>query len=102
MPCLIRRAAVQHAWGASKDPTDYERDLQARKLNAGQAEGQHVRSFQLAIERLDGQPALASILIHKPGSLADVPDRWKALAGVYRRGMREVSLLLTGAVTKPG
>src|SRR6266571_2037662 len=65
MPCLIRRAAVQHAWGASKDPTNYERDLQARKLNAGQAEGQHVRSFQLAIERLDGQPALASILIHK-------------------------------------
>lgn len=102
MPCLIRRAAVQHAWGKGKDPTDYAQDLHARKLNAGEAEGQHVRSFQLAIERLDANPAVMSVLIHKPGSLADVPNRWKALAGVYGRGMQEVSSLLSRVVTKPG
>ena len=102
MPCLIRRAAIESAWGKGNDPTDYAVDLHERSLNSSQAEGEHVRSFQLALERLKAKPALSGILIHKPGSLADVPERMKGLAGVYRRGMAEVGSLLTGVVTKPG
>jgi len=99
MPCLIRRAATKHAWG--KDPTTYSIDLNDRPLDAAQAEGEQVRSFQLAIDRLQKKPVEASILIHKTGPLADVKDRWKALAEVYRRGLQEVGELLKGVVTKP-
>ena len=49
------------------------------------------------------RPALAPILIHKPGPLFDEsPARQAALAGVYRRGLEEVGALLTGVRTRPG
>jgi len=102
LPCLIRRAAIRSGFGKN-DPTTYTlADLTEKVLDTTQAEGRQVRSFQFAIDRLKKQPRLASLLIHKPGSLADQsPAEQKALAEVYRRGMNEVSVLLAGVQTAP-
>lgn len=104
LPCLIRRAALLKGLGPGADSTVYTLDdLAARILDTRQSEGVQVRSFQLAIERLRARPALAPILIHKPGPLFDEsPTRQVSLADVYRRGLEEVGALLTGVRTQPG
>lgn len=70
-------------------------------MSPKRAEGQQVRSFQLAIARLAARPDLAKLLIHKPGPLYDKPERNDALAEVYRRGLGEVGRLLAGVRTAP-
>ena len=104
LPCLIRRASLLKGFGPGADPTVYTvDDLTARALDTRQSEGVQVRSFQLAIDRLRARPALAPILIHKPGPLFDeLPARQASLAGVYRRGLDEVGALLAGVRTRPG
>ncbi len=104
LPCLIRRAALEAGFGPGVDSTVYTvHDLTAHELDTRQSEGQQVRSFQVAIDRLRRRPALAPILIHKPGSLSDEPPvRQTALAEVYRRGLEEVGALLVGVRTRPG
>ena len=101
LPCLIRRAAIQKGLGEA-DPTTYTiANLAARPLNATTAEGQQVRSFQVAIDRLTAHPELAKLLIHKPGPLRDESAaRQNELAKVYQRGMAEVGGLLTGVRTR--
>lgn len=97
LPCLIRRASLR-----GSDTTVYGvPDLSAATLDTRQAEGQQVRSFQIAIERLAKRPELAKALIHKPGPLYDDPSRHDALADVYRRGLEEVGHLLTGVRAAP-
>ncbi|MFS8056087.1 hypothetical protein QD357_25175 [Rhizobium sp. BR 317] len=72
LPCLIRRAALLRGLRPDIDPTVYTvPNLTAYALDTRQSEGVQVRSFQLAIERLRARPALAPILIHKPGPLFD-------------------------------
>jgi 7-cyano-7-deazaguanine synthase in queuosine biosynthesis len=101
VPCLIRRAAIVGAW--SKDDTEYQiPDLAAMHLDTTKAEGRDVRSFQLAISRLEANPARARFDVHIPGPLVDHPTT--DLAGyekVYVDGMREVGLLLKNVVAKP-
>ena len=103
LPCLIRRAALLTGLGPERDPTVYTvNDLNTHALNTRQSEGVDIRSFQLAIERIRARPALASILVHKPGPLSDEsPARQAALAEVYRRGLEEVGTLLNGVRTLP-
>jgi len=103
LPCLIRRASLHVGLRGATDPTPYTlSDLRAHILDTRQAEGQQIRSFEFAIERLRDKPALAGILIHKPGPLFDEsPERQIALAGVYRRGLEEVAALLSGVRTRP-
>ncbi len=102
LPCLIRRAALEAAWGTGSDPTTYTvSDLHAQPLDTRQAIGVQVRSFQYAIERLRGKPQLANLLIHKPGSLADEAAHLDELADVYRRGLGEVARLIDGTEAKP-
>ena len=97
LPCLIRRASLR-----GEDSTVYGLpDLNAATLDTRQAEGQQVRSFQIAIARLSGRPELAKALIHKPGPLYDDPSRLDDLADVYRRGLAEVGRLLTGVRAAP-
>lgn len=103
LPCLIRRAALDAAWGRGQDQTPYTLpDLRAQALDTRAAAGQQVRSFQYAIARLQAQPDIAKLLIHKPGSLADEAARLDELAGVYRRGLEEVARLIEGVETEPG
>lgn len=101
-PCLIRRAALAKAFGKGGDPTRYSiSNLGARPLNSERAEGQQVRSFQVAIERLRQRPGLARLLIHKPGPLTDVAGELEQLASVYDRGMQEVGEVLSGVIARP-
>ncbi|HEY6154633.1 MAG TPA: Qat anti-phage system QueC-like protein QatC [Candidatus Udaeobacter sp.] len=100
VPCIIRRASLRGL--RPPDPTTYALvDLRARPLASQKAEGEHVRSFQLAIRRLGGSPARAAVLIHAPGPLTDVRDEIDLFAKVYFRGMAEVQRLLDGVTTRP-
>ncbi len=102
LPCLIRRAALDAAWGAGRDSTVYTvPDLRAHALDTRESIGKQVRSFQVAIERLRGRPDLAKLLIHKPGPLTDEIPRFDQLADVYRRGLDEVARLIDGVDTRP-
>nr|WP_297388729.1 Qat anti-phage system QueC-like protein QatC [uncultured Roseateles sp.] len=102
LPCLIRRASLLAAWGAGNDATTYTvHDLLAQPLDTRESTGKQVRSFQYAIERLKGQPQLANLLIHKPGSLADEAPHLDELADVYRRGLGEVARLIDRVDTRP-
>jgi hypothetical protein len=97
MPCLIRRASL-----INKDRTTYGLpNLHGSVLDTKQAEGQQVRSFQIAVDRIVRRPELAKMLIHKPGPLYDDPTQYDALADVYRRGLAEVGVLLKGVRTAP-
>lgn len=96
LPCLIRRASLK------KDPTTYTlQDINAQTLNTLRSEGQQIRSFQVAIKRLSKNPALAKILIYKPGPLPQDPKIVSELANVYSRGMAEIGKLLSKVKTKP-
>lgn len=100
VPCLIRRAALLHGLGS--DPTDYqENDLWSHALDPEAAVGQHIRSFQIALARLDSKPGRARFDIHKPGPLTDFPDDWGRYEQVYVEGMQEVAALLAGVSTRP-
>ena len=97
LPCLIRRASL-----LGDDPTSYGLDdLRKGALDTTHAEGQQVRSFQLAARRVAKRRELARVLIHKPGPLTDYPDRLDSYADVYVRGVAEVDQLLAGVTTTP-
>ena len=101
LPCLIRRAALDAAWGPGHDSTVYTvSDLQAQPLNTNESIGKQVRSFQVAIERLRRKPNLAKLLIHKPGPLTNETLMLEQLADVYTRGLNEVAHLIRGVTTK--
>ncbi len=99
LPCLIRRAALL----STGDSTKYAlSDLTAHELNTREAQGQQVRSFQYAIEKIRERPKLAALYIHKPGPLSDEPPaRQAALAGVYKRGLAELAKLFAGVRATP-
>lgn len=102
LPCIIRRAALEAAFGSQNDITQYTvPDLSAQVLDTRKAEGVQVRSFQYAIERLKKQPQIAKLLIHKQGSLVDEIAHLDQLADVYCRGLTEVSRLISSAQTRP-
>lgn len=100
VPCLIRRAALHEAFGS--DDTPYRiADLHAQVLDTNKAEGEHVRSFQLALARLARKPGRARFDIHQPGPLIDYPDRLPDYEAVYKRGLSEVGRLLRGVQARP-
>lgn len=102
LPCLIRRASLDSAWGNGIDTTTYTHaDLKEYPLDTKNSTGKQVRSFQYAIERLRSRPNMAKLLIHKPGPLSDVLHQLDDLAGVYSRGLAEVAGLLDGVKTEP-
>lgn len=100
VPCLIRRAAILEGLGA--DDTPYRiADLRAQVLDTNKAEGEHVRSFQLALSRLARKPGRARFDIHRPGPLIDHPDRLSDYEAVYVAGLQEVGRLLQGVRARP-
>jgi hypothetical protein len=100
VPCLIRRAAIHEAWGM--DSTPYRvANLRAQVLDSNKAEGENVRSFQLALSRLARQPHRARFDIHRPGPLIDYPDRLAEYEAVYVAGLQEVGRLLQGVQARP-
>ncbi|MDN7875186.1 Qat anti-phage system QueC-like protein QatC [Burkholderia aenigmatica] len=100
VPCLIRRAALLEAFGS--DSTPYRiANLRAQVLDTTKAEGEHVRSFQLALARLARSPGRARFDIHQPGPLIDHPDKVADYEAVYVRGLGEVGRLLQGVEARP-
>ena len=102
VPCIIRRAAIQIAFGT--DSTEYRAvpDLIAHPLNSKAAEGKDLRSFQMMVERLNDHPALARILVHKTGPLSNYSDgEIAAYADVFKRGIDEVGSLIEDVVVRP-
>jgi len=100
VPCLIRRAAILEGIGV--DDTEYQlHDLRGQVLNTNKAEGEHIRSFQLAISRLINKPSQAKLDIHRPGPLYDYPNDLAAYEAVYTEGLREVGRLISGIKVKP-
>ena len=98
VPCLIRRASLR-TFG---DLTPYALpNLRAKKWDPQTAEGEQIRSFQLAAARLHSRPGLERLLVHKPGPLDDSPQAVPDLAAVYKRGLEEVERLLQGVQTRP-
>ena len=97
---VFRRAALQAGLGA--DDTTYTLpNLHAGPLNSAKAEGEHVRSFQLAIAQLAARPRSARFRIHQPGPLNDAPAELPAYEQVYVNGLHEVGALLAGVVARP-
>ncbi len=100
VPCIIRQAAINHAYGVGNDPTGYRNiDLYTHQLDSTKAEGIQIRAFQFAIERLNANPNLAKLFIYKQGPLSGQGNRIDELASVYLRGMKEVGSLLTNVQT---
>lgn len=100
VPCLIRRAAILEGWGT--DDTSYRiPDLRAQVLDTNKAEGEHVRSFQLALSRLARKPGRARFDIHRPGPLIDHPGKLSDYEAVYVAGLQEVGRLLHGVQARP-
>lgn len=100
VPCLIRRASL--VAGLGTDGTDYTiANLRARVLATNKAEGEHIRSFLLALARLTRNPTRARFDIHKPGPLIDHPKDLKKYQKVYMDGMDEVATLLNGVRAEP-
>jgi hypothetical protein len=100
MPCLIRRGSLRKIPGGDVTPYHLQA-LHAGPIDTGRAEGEHIRSFELAIRRLKLKPASAARLIHLPGPLAGNAGVMNDYTRVYREGLFEVEGLLAGVVAKP-
>jgi hypothetical protein len=91
VPCLIRRAAIHKAYGLENDTTTYSTKSVSKIIGAHErGKGEQLRSFQVAIKRIQDNPKLKSTLIYKNGRL-DGDDKYiNQLAEVYYHGLLEV------------
>ena len=91
VPCLIRRAAMLKAFGFGNDSTVYtKQNVTELHQNHSMGMGIQLRSFEYAIERIQKNPEIAKLLIHKPGPLPNNQEYLEGLADVYQRGLNEV------------
>ncbi len=95
VPCLIRKAAFV-GWQRGDNTQYHLADLRNQILDPARADGECVRSIQLALRRLNNDITRAKILVHTAGPLTDFPDEIPAFARVYLAGMQEVAQLLDG------
>lgn len=91
VPCIIRRAAMAKAFGIGNDPTEYYYDkISLIRANHSSAEGIQLRSFEVAINRINTMPTLSRLLIHKSGPIEGNAEYIDRLANAYLRGLQEV------------
>lgn len=89
LPCIIRRAAMYHAFGKN-DPSEYlYSDIMTIESNRDLV-GEQLRSFQYAIQKLKQNPNSKKILIHKTGPLEANEEYLNELSEMYYRGLMEV------------
>jgi 7-cyano-7-deazaguanine synthase in queuosine biosynthesis len=101
VPCLIRRASLQAGLGIADATTYAVPSLIGRTLDTTAAEGEHIRSFQLMIERLCTNAGVAKSLVRIPGPLNDAPSEVDDYIDVFRRGILEVNALLARVRARP-
>jgi hypothetical protein len=91
VPCIIRRAAMNKAFGINGDTTIYTANSVKKLIREhANSDGVQLRSFQFTIKRIKENPSIASLLIYKTGPLKGTQDFINKLADVYRRGLLEV------------
>lgn len=100
VPCIIRRAAIAHGCGHDRTPYLIP-DLHTEILDTNKADGEHVRSFKLAIRRLRTVPLSPKFDIHMPGPLTDHPNDLLAYQKVFVDGLEEVDRYLNGVRAMP-
>jgi len=95
VPCIIRRAAIHHAFSVTNDETVYTiLDLDSLKKMHTTDTGAQLRSFEFAIKKLGANPQIAEFLIHKAGPLDNNSEYLRELSEVYKRGLYEVRSFL--------
>ena len=100
VPCLIRRASLKTGLGGPDTTEYFLENLDGKTFDSKTADGKDIRSFLFAAENLRRTPKRARYLVQKPGPLDR--NELDAYVDVYRRGMAEVSDLLTGVSSKHG
>lgn len=91
VPCIIRRAAMNKAFGRNGDTTAYTSGIIKELINGHlNSEGIQLRSFQYAIKRIKENPTIADLLIYKTGPIQGTQDYINELADIYKRGLLEV------------
>lgn len=91
VPCIIRRAAMNKAFGISGDKTTYISKTMEELIGGhSNSEGVQLRSFQYAIKRIKENPGVAGMLVYKTGPIQGNQEYIKDLADVYKRGLLEV------------
>lgn len=99
LPCIIRRAAMYHAFG-DYDPSEYlYSDINIIEKNR-ELVGEQLRSFQYAIQKLKQNSNAKNVLIHKPGPLENNEEYLKELSEMYYRGLMEVDEWIQGSREK--
>ncbi|WP_415331143.1 hypothetical protein [Clostridium perfringens] len=91
VPCIIRRAAMNKAFGINGDNTTYTSSSMKELVNGhANSEGVQLRSFQYAIKRIKENPSIVDLLIYKTGPIKGSNEYINNLADVYKRGLLEV------------
>jgi hypothetical protein len=92
LPCIIRRAAFNHAKSVVPDPSAYRvEEIDGVDLDSTTKKGEQFRGFEFAVQRLSEKPSRAASFVFKTGPLAEDMDQIGELSGVYFRGMMEVA-----------
>lgn len=89
LPCIIRRAAMHHAFG-DYDSSEYLYSDVSAIENNRELVGEQLRSFQYAIQKVKQNPNVKKALIHKPGPLENNEEYLNELSEMYYRGLMEV------------
>jgi hypothetical protein len=84
LPCIIRRAAIEHAY---KNDTSTYRDKDFLRTSASH----NLRSFKLGIKDYENIKIDAALSIQISGPIKNNIDNY---CGVYKRGINELKLLL--------
>ena len=89
LPCIIRRAAIYHAFG-DYDTSEYLYSNVSTIENNRGLIGEQLRSFQYAIQKLKQKPNARKVLIHKSGPLENDEEYLSELSEMYYRGLMEI------------
>jgi len=101
VPCIIRRAAMNKAFGEQGDRTSYLiSDVSEMAANHDKRNGVQLRSFQFAINKIKNQRQHAKLFIHKSGPLYGSTDYLQQLSEVYIRGLLEVDDFITRSIQR--
>lgn len=101
VPCIIRRAAMQKAFG--HDVTLYtENFIYDMQRKNSEGVGVQLRSFQYAINKIKANKQLALLYIHKPGPLPSNRNYLVELADTYVRGMLEIDSFIQEKLKEEG
>jgi len=90
-PCLIRRAAIRHAFPSERDPTRYVEERLSHLRNDPSEAGHIVRSIQYGLNMLRMPDRHLHLALATVAPLRDVRSEVPALVGCVRRGLTEVA-----------